>query len=328
MAWPCRDALWGEHLRAARKAYAAVAQAIAEFEPVTMIARSDLAADASLLCGNGVSVLTLDQDDSWMRDVGPTFVTGPDNALGGIDWRYDGYGGRTPDIAQDVAIAQAICERLDIPRFEAPITAEGGGIHVDGEGTCLVCAGSLLDPRRNPGLNLEDAEQCLMDYLGITSVIWLEQGLIDDDTGGHVDNLSCFAEPGLALALVSGNADDPNAPILSANLEQLRAAKDAHGRSLEIIEVQAPAPRRFKDGRWQSLSYLNFYLANDAVIMPCFSDPADNAAFRAVAKAFPSRTMVDVEASTLVLGGGGIHCITQQQPVVGVDPHEGKRREG
>lgn len=314
MAWPCRKALWGEELGAAHEAYAGVAKAIAEFEPVTMVARSELAADVSLRCGNGVSVLTMDQDDSWMRDVGPTFLLGVDGRLAGVDWRYDGYGGRTPDTEHDAAIAEAICHRLDIPRFQAPIVAEGGGLHVDGEGTCLACAESLLDPRRNPGLGREVAERILRDYLGVDTIIWLEQGLTDDDTGGHVDNLACFAAPGVVLALAPGHDEDPNTPILAANLERLREATDARGRSLEVIEVKAPAPRHLEDGRQQSLSYLNFYLANDAVIMPRFDDPADDSAWRRVSRAFPSRTMVDIDASTLVLGGGGIHCITQQQP--------------
>jgi agmatine deiminase len=314
MAWPCRAQLWGDDLGAARQAYGEVAKAIAEFEPVTMIARSDLAAEASLHCGTGVSVLALDQDDSWARDTGPTFVLDGQGAMAGIDWRYDGYGGRTPDIARDARIAEAICERLAITRFAAPIVMEGGGIHVDGEGTCLACAASVLDQRRNPGLGRDGAERLLGDHLGVDKVIWLEHGLIDDDTGGHVDNLACFVAPGVVLALVAGDQDDPDAPGLAANLDHLRAASDARGRTLEVITITAPRPRRLDDGRQQALSYLNFYLANDAVIMPYFDDPMDDAAFRRVARALSARTMVEIDASALVKGGGGIHCITQQQP--------------
>ena len=193
LAWPCNKALWGEHLKAAREAYASVAKAIAETEPVTMVARADLVAEASLHCGAGVTVLPLDHDDSWMRDTGPTFVVASDGSLGGIDWRYDGYGGRTPEFQRDARLAEAICAHLKIRRFQAPIVLEGGAIHVDGEGTCLACAASVLDPRRNPGLDREGAENCLRDHLGIDNVIWLERGLIDDDTGGHVDNLACLS---------------------------------------------------------------------------------------------------------------------------------------
>ncbi len=317
MAWPCRTTLWGEHLQTARTAYAAVAKAVVEFEPVTMIARSDLAAEASLHCGAGVSVLALDQDDSWARDTAPTFVLGPEGALAGVDWRYDGYGGRSPDFERDARLAEAICDHLEIPRFQAPIVLDGGGIHVDGEGTCLASAASILDPKRDPDLGRETAERHLRDFLGVKKTIWLEQGLIDDDTGGHVDNLACFAGPGMVMALVAGDQEDANAPVLAANLERLRGEQDAAGRTLEVIPVTAPAPRFHEDGRQQPLSYLNFYLANDAVIMPCFNDPMDDAALRTVARAFPARTMVDVDASVLVLGGGGIHCITQQQPSVG-----------
>ncbi len=316
MAWPCRTALWGEHLKAARETYAAVAKAIAEFEPVTMVARADLVAEASLYCGAGVTVLSLNHDDSWMRDTGPTFVLSPEGSLGGIDWRYDGYGGRTSDFRQDARLAEAICAHLEISRFQAPIVLEGGAIHVDGEGTCLACATSILDPERNPGLSREAAERCLQDYIGIDKVIWLERGLVDDDTGGHIDNIACFVEPGVVLALVAGDPDDTNAPALSANLEHLREVTDARGRSLDVIDIKAPTARFLDDGRQQSLSYLNFYLANDAVIMPSFNDSMDDAAYRTIAKAFGSRTMIDIESSTLVLGGGGIHCITQQQPKI------------
>ncbi len=316
MAWPCRAPLWGRHLGAARAAYAAVAKAIAEFEPVTMVARPDLSAEASLHCGAGVSVLALDQDDSRMRDVGPTLLMDPQGHLGGIDWRYDGYGGRLADIERDARMAEAICDHLEIPRFEAPIVMEGGSFHVDGEGTCLACASSILDPRRNPGMNREAAEQCLRNYLGIEKIIWLEHGLIDDDTGGHVDNVACFVEPGVVLALLASDPNDANAPGLEANIERLHRAEDARGRVLEVIGVKAPAARHLDDGRRQSLSYLNFYLANDAIIMPCFNDPKDDAALRTIAIAFPSRSIVDIDCSALVRGGGGIHCITQQQPGV------------
>jgi agmatine deiminase len=314
MAWPCRAEHWGDRLAAARQAYADVAKAIAEFEPVTMVARPELAAEASLQCGQGVSVLPLEHDDAWIRDTAPTFVRNAEGLLAGIDWRFNGYGQRSPEYAHDAALAERICRRLKVPRFEAPIVFEGGALQIDGEGTGLVCAASVLDPQRNPGLSQADVQAVLRDHLGLETVIWLAQGLVDDVTGGHVDNLACFAAPGVVLALSGGGDDDPNRPILEDNLSRLRAARDAKGRQLEVIEIPQPAPRHREDGQRLPASYINFYLANDAVIVPIFDDPNDGAAFHAIQAAFPERQIVEIDVGDLIHGGGGIHCITQQQP--------------
>ena len=317
MAWPCRAEHWGDRLAAARQAYADVAKAIAEFEPVTMVARPELTAEASLQCGQGVSVLPLEHDDAWIRDTAPTFVRNAEGLLAGIDWRFNGYGQRSPEYASDAALAERICRRLKVPRFEAPIVFEGGALQVDGEGTGLVCAASVLDPQRNPGLGQAEVETVLRDHLGLETVIWLAQGLVDDVTGGHVDNLACFAAPGVVLALSAGDTDDANRPILEDNLSRLRAARDAKKRELEVIEIQQPSARHREDGRRLTASYINFYLANDAVIVPIFDDPMDGAAFHAIQAAFPERQIVEIDVGDLIYGGGGIHCITQQQPATG-----------
>jgi agmatine deiminase len=314
MAWPCRPELWGERMAAARQAYADIAQTIAEFEPVTVIARPDLTAEASLHCGQGISVLPLEHDDCWIRDTGPTFVRDPQGRVAGVDWRFNGYGEAAPQYARDARLAEAICERLKVPRFVAPIVLEGGALHVDGEGTCLVCASAVLEPKRNPGLGRGEVESVLADHLGVTKVIWLERGLSGDPSGGHVDNLACFARPGVVIALASRDEGDENHAVLQDNLARLRSASDAKGRALEVIEVEQPAAQRHADGRRLSTSYVNFYLANDAVIMPMFDDRMDDPAYKAIATAFPDRRVIQLDASDLVYGGGGIHCITQQQP--------------
>jgi agmatine deiminase len=314
MAWPCRAELWGERMAAARETYAEVAKTIAQFEPVTMIARPDLTAEASLQCGQGISVLPLDHDDSWTRDTAPTSLRDARGALAGVDWRFNGYGERAPKYAQDAQVARAICERLKIQRFEAPIVLEGGAVHVDGEGTALLCASSVLDPKRNPGMTRAEVEEILADHLGIAGTIWLERGLVDDETGGHVDNLACFVRPGVVIALVCPDPDDPDREALADSLERLRGAKDAQGRALEVIEVARPAPRLRDDGRRLTASYVNLYIANGAVLMPMFDDPMDDAAYKVIAAAFPDRRVIQIDASDLVHGGGGIHCITQQQP--------------
>jgi agmatine deiminase len=314
MAWPCRTELWGERMAAARKAYAEVAKTIVQYEPVTMIARPEFAAEASLHCGQGISVLPLEHDDSWTRDTAPTFVLDRAGALAGVDWRYNGYGERAPAFDQDARLAEAICARLEVPRFAAPIVFEGGAVHVDGEGTALVCAAAALDPRRNPGLGPAAIEGVLADYLGVTKVIWLEHGFEGDVTGGHIDNVACFVRPGVAMVLTCRDAGDANFAGCQDNLARLRGTRDAAARELQVIEVEQPAARARPDGRRLTTSYLNFYVANGAVVVPMFGDPLDNAAYATISAAFPDRHAIQLDASDLVHGGGGLHCITQQQP--------------
>lgn len=314
MAWPCRPEQFGNRLQGARKAYAEVARAIARSEPVSMLARPDLIADASLASGKGVSVVPMDYDDSWLRDTAPTFVQAADGTLAGIDWRFNGYGHRQPAFEGDAKLATLICERLQIERFEAPFVLEGGAIHVDGEGTALACAESVLDDKRNPGLDRAKLERLLAEYVGIETVIWLERGLEDDPTGGHVDNVACFAGPGRVLALIAKDQNDPNHERLAANLAILKAAEDARGRSLEVIEVPQPKARHRDDGRRLTTSYINFYVSNGAVVMPMFEDSMDDTAHDLVERAYPDREIIQIEALDLVYGGGGIHCITRPQP--------------
>jgi agmatine deiminase len=314
MAWPCRSELWGERMAAARQICAELAKTIATYEPVTMIARPDLTAEASLTCGPGISVLPLAHDDSRIRDMSPTFLLDQAGALGGVDWRYNGYGERLPAFEQDARIAEAICARLEVPRFVAPIVLEGGAVHVDGEGTALVCAPSVLDPKRNPGLGRDEIEKVLGDCLGVAKVIWLEQGFEGDVTGGHVDNIARFVRPGMVMVLTCRDSNDANFAGFRDNLARLREARDAVGRELQVIEVEQPSARSGPDGRRLTTSYLNFYLANGAVVLPMFDDSMDNAAHKAISAAFPDRQATQIDAGDLVYGGGGIHSITQQQP--------------
>lgn len=315
MAWPCRDDLWGDRMAEARQAYVELAKAIAVYEPVTMIARPDVTAEASLHGGPGISVLPLEYDDARIRDTAPGFLLNPNGALGGVDWRFDGYGGRAPAFEQDARLAEAICARLEIPRFAAPLVLEGGGIEVDGEGTALVCAASVLDPQRNPGLGRPEVERALADFLGIAKVIWLDHAF-DGDVTGHVDNVARFVRPGVVMALTCRDQADPNSAALQDNLERLRGAQDAAGRKLEVIEIEQPAPRSGPDGRRLTTSYLSFYVANGAVLLPMFEDSRDDAAYAAINAAFPDRRAIRIDAADLP-HAGSIHALTREQPVAG-----------
>lgn len=313
IAWPCREELWGERLEPARQVTAEIAQAIARFEPVTIIARPELTAGVSLLAP-GVAVLPLPQDDSWTRDTGPTFLTAADGRQAGVVWRFNGWGEAYQDYSQDAQMARRLLEQLGLERFDAPIVLEGGGVHVDGEGTALVCEPSVLDPKRNPGVTREEVDAVLAGHLGIERVIWLPAGLEGDETGGHVDNVACFARPGVVLVHATDDTADPNHAGSQANLEALRAAQDARGRTLELVTLPQPRSQPRGDGRRLTLSYVNFYIANGGIVMPAFGDSADRAAHRIVSQAFPDRSVAQLDVIDLLHGGGGIHCITQQQP--------------
>lgn len=320
MAWPCREALWGDELPAAWEAFAAVARAIAAFEPVTMMAPHGLVEEAARLCGPEVDVATPRHgdalagiDDSWMRDTGPSFLIDGKGGIAGCDWRFNGWGGRYASIDDDAALASRILVQLNIKCFSAPFVLEGGAIHVDGEGTVLVTESVLLNANRNSAMDKAAMERALAEWIGVRKVIWLPGGLVGDETDGHVDNVACFARPGVVLALKAAGADDPNVEILRANRQILAGQCDANGRRLEIIEIEQPTLRNDADNPLAA-SYINFYLANGGVIAPRFGIPADGPAADALADAFPERQVVQVDANAIVRGGGGIHCITQQQP--------------
>jgi agmatine deiminase len=316
MAWPCREPLWRGRMEQARDAYARVAAAIAAHEPVTMLVRPEQAAEARRRLGPGIDLMALPLDDSWTRDIGPTFVRDQAGRLAAIDWRFNGWGGKYPDHRADDSVPPRIAGHLGISCFAAPFVLEGGAIHTDGAGTLLTTEQCLLNPNRNPGLDRTEMESALADWLGIARVIWLGQGLAEDETDGHVDNVACFARPGLVLALVAEDASDSNHAPLAENLARLGAARDAAGRALEVVPIAQPAERR-ANGTRLPLSYINFYFANGAVIAPVFDDPADQPALDTLARIFPERRLVAVPALDIVAGGGGIHCITQQQPAAG-----------
>jgi agmatine deiminase len=314
MAWPCRPENWDD-IERARAEYVQVARAIAAFEPVTMTAGPDHGAQARKALGTGadVDVVTVPSDDSWARDTAPTFLVDRRGGLAGVDWRFNAYGGIYEQYARTANMARRILDLLGARRFVAPLVLEGGAVHTDGDGTLLTTEDVVLDPRRNPGLSREEAEALLRDYLGVERVVWLAAALEHDNTGGHVDNLAAFAAPGVVAALGAGDPADPQAPALAENLARLRSARDARGRSLEVVELPAPA-RREHAGRPFSPSYVNFYLANGAVVMPGFGDPADGAARDVLARLFPRRRIVQLQTLELAKADGNIHCITQQQP--------------
>lgn len=319
IAWPCRESLWrtAAALARSRRAYAEVANVIARYEPVCMVARPGDADEARRACAPGVSVLPYPIDDSWLRDTGPSFVKNAQGQLAGVGWRFNGWGEKYVPHAADADFAARLLADLGLPCFKAPLVAEGGAVHVDGDGTLITTGQCLLNGNRNPEMNRAAVELTLKEYLGVRKIIWLERGLDGDETDGHIDNIACFAAPGKILMQGCSDPSDPNYPNFIDNLNCLRAARDARGRAFEIIQLPAARPRTGQEGRPLVLSYVNFYIANGAIIMPSFNDEADQNAAALISSAAPGREVVQIDALDIVAGGGGIHCITQQMPMTG-----------
>ncbi len=315
MAWPCHEETWAKvGLKKARKAYAAVARAIAQYEPVTMLVNPDEAEEAATLCGESIHLLPLSIDDSWTRDTGPTFLVNAKGELAGVDWIHNAWGGNYENCEKDKKIAKAIIKHIGAKYFHAPLVMEGGSFHVDGEGTLLTSRECLLNKNRNPNLSQPEIERYLGDYLNCEKIIWLNKGLLGDETDGHIDEIACFIAPAKVLALITHDKKDANYKTLQENLGLLQSATDAKGRALDVYTIEQP-PATYLDGERLTLSYINFYLANNGIVMPAFGHAAhDKAAYGLFVKLFPNHQITQIDALDVFAGGGGIHCITQQQP--------------
>jgi len=335
MIWPERTDNWRLGAKPAEKAFINVAEAISRFEPVTMCVSARQFVNARSKLPAHVRVVEMTNNDSWMRDVGPTFVFNDKGGLRAIDWDFNAWGGLDGGLYfpwdQDDLIARKVAEIADVDRYKAPLVMEGGSIHVDGEGTLLTTEECLLNPNRNPRLTKQEIEAYLGDYLNVQKVIWLPRGIYNDETDGHIDNICCFVRPGVVLLAWTDDLNDPQHEISREAYEVLTKATDAKGRKLEVHKLQLPTPVLIsaeegegvdsidgsmprKGGDRMAASYVNFYIANGAVIAPLFNDPADQPALKKLKELFPGREVIGLYAREILLGGGNIHCITQQQP--------------
>jgi len=318
LCWPARAECFGgrDGMLRAKQAYARVARAISALEPVVVAARSSDAAEAKLATGGKAEIVEMALDDSWARDFGPTFLTNGKGQLSGVQWVFNAWGRKYHPYTNDATFARRVLEATGAKLYRAPLTCEGGALNSDGQGTVLTTEQCLLNPNRNPQLSRTDVEDMLKLYLGARKIIWLGDGFSDDETDGHVDNIACFVAPGRVIVGIPPKTHPDHGPVQDV-LRRLSAARDAEGRGLEIVELPQPRKQRLSwSGRLLGASYVNFYLANGAVIMPAFDDRHDEEARGIVAQCFPGRDIMQIDALDIVQGGGGIHCITQQEPKV------------
>jgi agmatine deiminase len=322
MAWPSRKDIWGSCLGQVKKDVAAVAQAIAAFESVSLIAPPASAPEAKQACGGSVEVIALPIDDCWTRDIGPTFLVNNNGGCAGIAWGFNGWGEKYKQpnkYKDDALLARRLLGKLELLAFAGPLVLEGGNLCVDGEGTLLTSETALLNPNRNPYLPCGEAEERLRAYLGVEKVIWLPGNPADTVTDGHVDGIACFCRPGVVIVETIEDKNDPEYKALEACRQVLAEATDARGRKLEVLTLMRPREVP-SDSEDFCSSYLNFYIANGGIVMPRFGDKrADEAARQVIAEAFPDRRVVQLRIDAIAEGGGGIHCITQQQPSVRSD---------
>lgn len=339
MVWPERPDNWRLGGKPAQHAFAAVARAIAEFEPVTVcVSAAQYENACAHLQHERIRLVEMTTDDAWVRDTGPTFVTSASGTLRGVDWGFNAWGGfegglyfpwlRDDQVASKV-LGMEGCDRYRTEGF----VLEGGSIHVDGEGTLITTEECLLNHNRNPHLNREQIEAVLAEHLAIDAVIWLPDGLFNDETDGHVDNFCCYVRPGEVLLAWTDDQQDPNYSRCQAAMRVLENSRDAKGRKLTVHKMPIPGPLHATEDECAGVdrvlgsqerspevrlagSYVNFLIVNGGIVAPSFDDPKDQEAKAILERLFPEHRVVVVPGREILLGGGNIHCITQQQPAV------------
>jgi len=335
MIFPERADSWQYGAYAARKAFVQVAEVIARSEQVTVCASAAQYDNARAMMPEHIRVVEMSNNDAWARDYAPTFVK-KDGEIRGIDWGFNAWGGLKDGLYfpwdKDNAMARKLCDLFGKDVYDKrDFILEGGSIHVDGEGTCMVTESCLLSEGRNPDMTKEEIEETLREYLGVSTVIWLPCGIYRDETNEHVDNICAFVKPGEVVLAWTDDKDDPQYAMSEACLKMLEQETDAKGRKIKVHKLPLPKPVTMTSEECEGLdacmdeptrmpgerlaaSYVNFYISNGNIVMPGFDDPADISAKEILQDLFPDREVVQIYARDILIGGGNIHCITQQIP--------------
>jgi len=328
LVWPHNRDTWPGKFEAIPPVFARMAAAIAEFEPLRLLVGDEDMADKAreAIRATAGAAARLDRiaftlvatNDSWIRDHGPIFVNraapGDAAAQVALDFGFNSWGEKYGAYDLDDAVPRRLGERWDFEVVEPGMVLEGGSIDVDGAGTLLTTESCLLNPNRNPALDRAEIERRLKYWLGVSTVLWLGEGIEGDDTDGHVDDLARFVAPATVVTVVEDDPRDENHRVLADNLQRLRAMRDAAGRALTVVTLPMP-PALYHEGTRVPASYANFYILNGGVIVPTFECPQDAAAIATLERLFPGRRVVGIPSSDLVWGLGAIHCLTQQHPL-------------
>ncbi len=308
MAFPCRQEIWSNGLEKAQLAFSEVANIISEFEPLSMLVHPSHIGFAKKKLSSQITLIEFACDDSWTRDTAPIWII-EDGKRVALDFEFNAWGNKFSPYDNDQKIAPQIVENTYDVYQSIPMVLEGGAVHSNGAGKLLTTAECLLNQNRNPKLSQLEIEAKLKDTLGADEIIWLNRGVVGDvDTDGHIDNIACFVGENIVLSQTCSEESE-NFVIYNENRHIIRD----HG--IELVEIEEPEARYTEQLR-EPLSYINFYIANDLVVVPKFGCRQDAQAKATIAELFPSRKIIDVDANEILVGGGGIHCITMQQPEV------------
>ena len=323
LSWPHNEETWPGQLKEVEEVYLQMLEALLPGEKVHLLVNDEFEREKVSKCVASKKISEknliyhlIPTVDAWIRDYGPTFVVKKNKGrqeIAAVKWIFNAWGGKYESLAHDNSAGERVVESLAMPCFRPGLILESGSIDTNGERAVLITEQCLLNANRNPQLSREGVEEKLRDFLGFTHFIWLGDGVEGDDTDGHIDDITRFVNPNTVVTAVEENASDANAKPLQENLKRLRRARDQNGKTLNVVTL--PMPDRI-DGSWgrAPASYLNFYIANGVVLVPIFGQLQDQEALKILKDLFPKRRIVGVHSETLVLGLGGIHCVTHEQP--------------
>ena len=323
LSWPHKEASWPGKFSPVPRRFAAMVRLLADHEEVHInVAGPAMEAGVrSLLADEGADTGNVcfhhnPTNDAWCRDHGPIFIQ-RDHAgrreQAVVDWGYNAWGGKYPPYDLDDVVPTRIAAELALPVFKPGIVMEGGSIDVNGRGALLTTEACLLNPNRNPQLDRAGIERHLRDFLGVSTILWLGDGIAGDDTDGHVDDLTRFVDPTTVVTVVEDDPTDENYEPLQENLERLMSMADQDGHPLRVVTLPMPRPL-YHEGQRLPASYANFYIANGLVLLPTYDPPRDEEALATVRELFPGREVVGIDCTDLVWGLGAFHCVTQQWP--------------
>lgn len=312
MMWPCREEVWDD-IDATRRDYAAVAHAIREFEPVTMAVRPEDFDQARAILDPGIEIITSAINDSWARDAGPCFLKHPDGGRAGAQFVFNAWGGKYEPFDGDAAFAAEVTGKASARLFASRLVAEGGGVSVDGEGTIITTESCFPNKNRNPDWTKEAIEKELLEMLGGEKVIWLPGNPLEDETDGHVDGIAVFTAPAVVLMERPSKHKSAWNRQIQKNLDAMQGQTDARGRPIRVVTMPEAVDAPSRNPRF-CRSYVNSYLVNGGVVMPVYGIETDTEVRQIFRELFPDRRIREVRIDNIAIGGGGIHCITQQEP--------------
>ncbi len=324
LSWPKDPETWPDRVPQAQDIFLKMMAALTPNETVNLLVNDaeteELVRARCTFPGAGnIRFHQLETVDSWMRDYGPNFLINEQGKLAYNDWIFNAWGNKYEELKKDDAIPARLEEDLGVPRFEPGIVMEGGSIDVNGNGCVLTTEQCLLNPNRNPALSRPEIEEYLQNYLGVQKVLWLGEGIVGDDTDGHIDDIARFVDTNVIVCALEDDPEDANYELLQDNLKRLRKMTDAHGRAFEIVTLPMPGVVGGSSIDKRNLdrlpaSYANFYIANNVVLVPIFGHANDQRALDTLQPLFPGRKVMGINCEPLVWGMGTIHCVTQQQP--------------